>query len=253
MLDVVRRTIAEFAEVGERRVGVDAGVVQPARCSQHTGGVATCHAGSVEITSLLTVANVLLEVMQRAVDVASIGPNGAELVVNNTAIVDGSVGQQVERVRVRSHRVGGVAGELVGGPFGIARFLKAFARDAAELGERPAAAEVVARRPQVQALSVPALGLIEIAQLDDVLVGMAQVEGAHALRDGVADGLIKAEGFAVGVGAGRVLLFPLDVREFVQGYRQTADDVALLSVSVLGRGIQRRSDVLPVVSYVRVL
>ena len=74
-----------------------------------------------------------------------------------------------------------------------------------------------------------------------------------ALRDGVADGLIKAEGCAVGVGAGWVLLFPLDVREFVQGYRQTADDVALLSVSVLGRGIQRRSDVLPVVSYVRVL
>ena len=87
------------------------------------------------------------------------------------------------------------------------------------------------------AIDASALGLVEIAQLGDVQVHMAEVQRGRSLPGGVAEGYIDVEGFSVGVGAGRVALCPLDAPEFVHRHSQSADGVSLAGVARLGRGL----------------
>src|SRR4051812_10728651 len=112
---------------------------------------------------------------------------------------------------------------MPGGP----RVLEAFIGDQTKLANALAAAEPVVRRVQIEALPIPAFCLVKVTHVGDVHVRMTEVERVDGLRAGIADGFGKVERLAIGRSAGRAALFPLDLREPMQRYRQRADGVAL--------------------------
>ncbi len=71
-LSVVCGAVSEGPEVGERGLGVNTCVGQAAGFGQRDGDVTARLAGEKDIAGLFTVADGLLLVMQRAVDVAEI-------------------------------------------------------------------------------------------------------------------------------------------------------------------------------------
>jgi hypothetical protein len=85
-LDTVCSTVAEGPEVGERGLGVSTRVGQAASVAQRYGDVSSRLAGAEDIPGLFTVADILLVVVQRAVDEAGLAVDDAELVVSDPPI-----------------------------------------------------------------------------------------------------------------------------------------------------------------------
>ena len=75
-----------------------------------------------------------------------------------------------------------MVGQLAGGLVGGARFFEAFVGHQPQLAHALAAPQPVALVVQFQAAAIPALGLVQVAQGGDVLVGVAEVEGDEWLR-----------------------------------------------------------------------
>src|SRR5262249_45403161 len=145
-------------------------------------------AGAEDIAGLFTVADILLVVVQRAVDVAAVNVDDAGLAVNGPTFGNRGCRHHVERRLVRSPASGEVAREFLDRTLGFPRVLEALISDMTKLANAPAAAEHVVRGVQIEALPIPAFGLVMIAQLGDIFVGTTEVERVDRLRGGVADG-----------------------------------------------------------------
>ena len=99
---------------------------------------------------------------------------------------------------------------------------------------RPCPAKLVVVVEQLQAALVPVLGLAEVAQGGDVLVGVPEVERDDGFAAPAADPLEQLHGFVVGLHAAGIVLFPQDLAEALQGDREVADLVALPGVEFAG-------------------
>ncbi len=104
-MNVFRGAVAKALKVRERRLGIGAGVVEALGLQQSDRDIEAGLSRAEDVARLFLVANALLVMLQRAVDVADLAEDVAKLVVGNSEFDDRGRRKQLKRLLVMVLRV----------------------------------------------------------------------------------------------------------------------------------------------------